>query len=55
MNIISLRPKIGVGSQNYFKIIGKRVKRNISKDDPIFFKDLKKISKLQKVTRTKSF
>ena len=40
-NIISLRPKIGVGSQNYFKIIGKRVKRNISKDDPIFFKDLK--------------
>ena len=40
-NIISLRPKIGVGSQNYFKIIGKRVKRNIRKDDPIFFKDLK--------------
>ena len=22
-NIISLRPKIGIGAQNYFKIIGK--------------------------------
>lgn len=40
-NIISLRPKIGIGAQNYFKIIGKRVKRNIKKNDPIFFKDLK--------------
>ena len=40
-NIISLRPKIGIGAQNYFKIIGKRAKRNIRKDDPIFFKDLK--------------
>ena len=40
-NIISLRPKIGIGAQNYFKILGKKTKRNIKKDDPIFFKDLK--------------
>jgi len=39
-NIISLRPKIGIGSQNYFKIIGKKVKKNIKKDEPIYFSDL---------------
>tara|TARA_B100001029_G_scaffold179164_1_gene187754 strand:+ start:943 stop:1989 length:1047 start_codon:yes stop_codon:yes gene_type:complete len=40
-NIISLRPKIGIGSQYYFKILGKAVNKNIKKDNPIFFKDLK--------------
>ena len=39
-NIISLRPVIGIKSENIFKIIGKKVKKNISKDSPIFFKDL---------------
>ena len=40
-NIISLRPKIGIGSEYYFKIQGKTVNKNIRKDKPIFFKDLK--------------
>ena len=41
-NIISLRPLVGLGSENYFKIIGKKTKRNINKNSPIFFYDLKK-------------
>ena len=41
-NIISLRPAIGLGSENYFKIIGKKAKKDISKNSPIFFYDLKK-------------
>tara|TARA_Y100000768_G_scaffold387080_1_gene377185 strand:- start:480 stop:1517 length:1038 start_codon:yes stop_codon:yes gene_type:complete len=40
-NIISLRPLIGVKSEDFFKIIGKKAKRNITKNSPIFFKDLK--------------
>ena len=39
-NIISLRPKIGIGAENYFKILGKKVKKNIKKDDPIYFTDI---------------
>lgn len=39
-NIISLRPSIGIKSENFFKIIGKRVKKNIKKDSSIFFKDI---------------
>ncbi len=38
-NIISLRPKIGVCSSNYFKILGKISKKNINKDSPIFSND----------------
>jgi len=41
-NIVSLRPKIGIGSENFFKIIDRKVKKNIKKDNPIFFSDLKK-------------
>ena len=41
-NINSLRPIIGIKSENIFKIIGKKVKKNIYKDSPIFFRDLKK-------------
>ena len=37
-NIISLRPKIGIDASNYFKILGKKVKLNIPKDDPILKK-----------------
>ncbi len=40
-NIVSLRPSIGIKSENFFKIIGKKAKRNIVKDSPIFFEDLK--------------
>jgi len=40
-NVISLRPKIGIGAENYFKIIGKISKRNIKKDEPIYFNYLK--------------
>jgi len=35
-NIVSLRPKIGIGAENYFKILGKRTKNSISKNSPIF-------------------
>ena len=39
--IISLRPKIGICSSKYYEIIGKKLKKNIKKNDPIYFKDLK--------------
>ena len=35
-NIISLRPKIGICASKYYKIIGKKVKKNIKTNDPIF-------------------
>lgn len=40
-NIISLRPKIGIDSSKYFKILGKLAKKNIKKLNPIFLSDLK--------------
>jgi len=40
-NIITKRPKIGIGAELYFKIIGKKIRRTIKKDDPIYLKDLK--------------
>jgi len=40
-NISVLRPKIGIGAENFFKIIGKKLKRDIKKDSPIYTKDLK--------------
>ncbi len=39
-NIISLRPKIGIGAKYYFKIIGKKAKNKIKKGYPIYFSDL---------------
>ena len=36
MNIDTFRPKIGIGAENYFKIIGKKSKKSINKFDPIF-------------------
>tara|TARA_B100001057_G_scaffold500025_1_gene613036 strand:+ start:3840 stop:4874 length:1035 start_codon:yes stop_codon:yes gene_type:complete len=35
-NIISLRPKIGICASKYYKIIGKKVKKKIKINDPIF-------------------
>jgi len=39
-NIETFRPKIGVCASKYFEIIGKKAKKNIKKNSPIFFKDL---------------
>ena len=36
----SLRPKIGIPAENYFKLIGKKINKNIKKDHPIYLKDL---------------
>lgn len=35
-----LRPNIGIGAENIFKIIGKKLKKNIKRNSPIFNKDL---------------
>ena len=41
-NVTSLRPSIGIPASFFFKIMGKRVKKSIRKDQPIYFKDLTK-------------
>ncbi len=40
-NIDTLRPTIGICASKYFEILNRRVKRNIKKNEPIFFSDLK--------------
>jgi pseudaminic acid synthase len=35
-NIITLRPKIGICASEYYKIIGKKLKKNIKANDPIY-------------------
>ena len=35
-DIISLRPFIGVSSSKYLKVIGKRLKRDVKKESPVF-------------------
>ena len=40
-NIVALRPKIGIESNKFFKIVGKRAKKNIKINAPIFMKDLR--------------
>ncbi len=39
-NICTLRPKIGICASNYFKIIGRKSRKNIKKNSPIYFKDV---------------
>ena len=39
-DIITYRPSIGIGSENFFRILGKKINKNIGKNRPIFFKDL---------------
>lgn len=39
-NIITKRPKIGISSEFYFKIIGKKIKKGIKKNDPIYKNNL---------------
>jgi len=40
-NILVLRPNIGIGAENFFKIIGKKINKDIKKNSPIFTKDIK--------------
>ena len=35
-NIITKRPKIGVGAEFFLKILNKRIKKNKKKNDPIY-------------------
>jgi pseudaminic acid synthase len=39
-NITTLRPHIGISADQYFNILGKRVKKKIKKNSPIYLKDL---------------
>ena len=39
-DLVSLRPKIGLCSSNFFKIIGKKINKNMKKNDPIYLKDI---------------
>ena len=39
-DIVSKRPKIGIGSEFYFKILGKKINKNIKKNEPIYQKNL---------------
>ena len=41
MNIETFRPKIAMGAENYFKIIGKRSKKKISKYEAIYKKSVR--------------
>ena len=40
-NIVCFRPKIGIGSEMYFKILGKKINKAKKKFSPIFQSDLK--------------
>lgn len=40
INITTKRPFIGIGSENFFKILNKKLKKNKKKFDPIYFKDI---------------
>ena len=40
-NITTLRPSVGIKSEDYFKILGKRVNKDIKKGHPIFQKQIK--------------
>ena len=42
-NINTFRPKIGIDAKKYFKVIGKKSKRNIKAYSPILRKDIKDI------------
>ena len=39
-NIETLRPSIGISASKYFDIIGRKIRKNMKKGDPIFYKDL---------------
>ena len=39
-NIGCFRPNIGISADNYFKVMGKKVKKNIKKNNPIHYRDI---------------
>lgn len=39
-NIIALRPNLGINASNYFKIIGKKFKKNLNANCPLKLKDI---------------
>ncbi len=39
-DITTLRPKIGISAEYFYKVIGKKIKRKILKDEPIYKRDL---------------
>ncbi len=41
-NVTTLRPSIGIKSENIFKIIGKKISKNKKKDQPLRYEDLLK-------------
>jgi pseudaminic acid synthase len=40
-NTVSLRPFVGIGAEKIFNIVGKKVKKKILRNSPIFYNDLK--------------
>jgi len=40
-NIETLRPNVGISAEKYFKVLGKKTKKKINKNSPIFKSDLK--------------
>ncbi len=40
-NIRSYRPKIGIGAENFFKILSLKTKKHLKKGTPIYLKDIK--------------
>jgi len=40
-NIDTFRPSIGICASKFFKILNKKAKRNIKKNEPIFYSDIK--------------
>jgi len=40
-NIDTFRPRIGICASKFFKILNKKAKRNIKKNEPIFYSDIK--------------
>lgn len=41
-DLITFRPRIGIDASFFYKIINKKLKKNLKKNEPIFWKDIKK-------------
>ena len=41
-DLVTYRPKIGIDASFFYKIINKKLNKNLKKNDPIFWKDIKK-------------
>ena len=40
-NIANFRPKIGICASKFFEILNKKTKKNIKKNEPLYYSDLK--------------